>query len=67
MAAIGRSFQTYVWPLLARKPPVDARRLGLSAYDRSRASSGRSHQWDEFLLSGRPVIAWMPVRGCGFM
>jgi len=31
------------------------------------ASSGRSHQWDEFLLSGRPVIAWMPVRGCGFM
>src|SRR6202043_915606 len=25
------------------------------------ASSGRSHQWDEFLLSGRPVIVWMPV------
>ena len=22
---------------------------------------------DEFLLSGRPVIAWMPVRGWGFM
>jgi hypothetical protein len=32
-----------------------------------RARSGRWHQWDEFLLSGRPVIAWMPVRGCGFM
>src|SRR6185369_11937715 len=31
------------------------------------ASSGRSHQWDEFFLSGRPVIAWMPVRGCSFM
>jgi transposase-like protein len=40
----------------------------LARVDRRRsASSGRSHQWDEFLLSGRPMIAWMPVRGCSFM
>jgi len=39
----------------------------VAAADRFWPGSDRWHQWDEFLLSGRPVIAWMPVRGCGFM
>ena len=54
-----------------RANPQDVREQWESACDAVPAAAvgqkRRWQQWDEFLLSGRPVIAWMPVRGCGFM